>query len=285
MTTLILRAALVAVLVYALLVLALFLAQRSLQYPVQTRQATAAEAGLADFRDIALATPDGERLVAWWKPPQPGRTLVLYLHGNASSLWGLRERMRALGATGRGVLVVAYRGYSGSTGSPTEEGLRHDARTAYEWARNGYEPSRIVLYGESLGSAVAVRLATERPVGGVILDGAFTSAAAVARLAYWYVPVSWLMRDQFRSVELIGGLKAPLLALHGDADATISLRFGEELFAAAPAPKQFVRLPGAGHGAVLENGGAAAAVEAFLAAVEARLARPTSDPEPATGPP
>lgn len=284
MTTLILRAALVAVLVYALLVLALFLAQRSLQYPVQTRQATAAEAGLADFRDVALATPDGERLVAWWKPPQPGRTLVLYLHGNASSLWGLRERMRALGATGRGVLVVAYRGYSGSTGSPTEEGLRHDARTAYEWARNGYEPSRIVLYGESLGSAVAVRLATERPVGGVILDGAFTSAAAVARLAYWYVPVSWLMRDQFRSVDLIAGLKAPLLALHGDADATIPLRFGEELFAAAPAPKQFVRLPGAGHGAVLENGGAAA-VEAFLASVEARLPTPTTDPEPATGPP
>jgi uncharacterized protein len=284
MTTLILRAALVAVLVYALLVLALFLAQRSLQYPVQTRQATAAEAGLADFRDIELVTPDGERLVGWWKPPQPGRTLVLYLHGNASSLWGLRERMRALGATGRGVLVVAYRGYSGSTGSPTEEGLRHDARTAYEWARNGYEPSRIVLYGESLGSAVAVRLATERPVGGVILDGAFTSAAAVARLAYWYVPVSWLMRDQFRSVELIGGLKAPLLALHGDADATIPLRFGEELFAAAPAPKQFVRLPGAGHGAVLENGGAAA-VAAFLTAVEARLPTPTSDPEPASGPP
>jgi fermentation-respiration switch protein FrsA (DUF1100 family) len=284
MTILILRAAAVAILVYALLVLALFLAQRSLQYPVQTRQATAAEAGLAGFRDIALATPDGERLVAWWKPPQPGRTLVLYLHGNASSLWGLRERMRALGATGRGVLVVAYRGYSGSTGSPTEEGLRHDARTAYEWARNGYEPSRIVLYGESLGSAVAVRLATERPVGGVILDGAFTSAAAVARLAYWYVPVSWLMRDQFRSVDLIGGLKAPLLALHGDADATIPLRFGEELFAAAPAPKQFVRLPGAGHGAVLESGGAAA-VEAFLAAVEARLPTPISDPDSATGPP
>ena len=284
MTILILRAAAVAILVYALLVLALFLAQRSLQYPVQTRQATAAEAGLTDFRDIALVTPDGERLIGWWKPPQPGRTLVLYFHGNASSLWGLRERMRALGATGRGVLVVAYRGYSGSTGSPTEEGLRHDARTAYEWARNGYEPSRIVLYGESLGSAVAVRLATERPVGGIILDGAFTSAAAVARLAYWYVPVSWLMRDQFRSVDLIGGLKAPLLALHGDADATIPLRFGEELFAAAPAPKQFVRLPGAGHGAVLENGGAAA-VEAFLAAVEARLPTPTSDPKPATGPP
>jgi uncharacterized protein len=284
MTILILRAAAVAILVYALLVLALFLAQRSLQYPVQTRQATAAEAGLTDFRDIALVTPDGERLIGWWKPPQPGRTLVLYFHGNASSLWGLRERMRALGATGRGVLVVAYRGYSGSTGSPTEEGLRHDARTAYEWARNGYEPSRIVLYGESLGSAVAVRLATERPVGGVILDGAFTSAAAVARLAYWYVPVSWLMRDQFHSVDVIAGLKAPLLALHGDADATIPLRFGEELFAAAPAPKQFVRLPGAGHGAVLENGGAAA-VESFLAAVEARLPTPTSDPEPATGPP
>jgi len=105
-TTLVLRAAAVAVLAYGLLVLALYVAQRALQYPVQTRRATAAEAGLRDFQDIALATPDGERLVGWWKPPRPGRTLILYLPGNARSLWGLRERRRALAATGRGVLGV-----------------------------------------------------------------------------------------------------------------------------------------------------------------------------------
>ena len=197
-------------------------------------------------------------------PPQPGKAVILYFHGNGGSLWNRRDRARALTETGRGLLMVSYRGYSGSSGTPTEEGLRIDARTAYDWLARRYEPSRIVLYGESLGTGVAVRLATERPVGGLILDAPYTSAADVASLAYWFVPVSWLMRDQFRSVDIIGRVKAPILVLHGDRDRIIPFAFGEELFAAAPEPKRFVRLPGVGHGAVLESGGLEA-VDAFLA--------------------
>ena len=204
---------------------------------------------------MTIATADGERIVAWWKPPEPGRATLLYFHGNGGSLLNRRDRARLLTADGRGLLLVSYRGYSGSTGSPTEEGLREDARAAYAWLAERVEPRRIVLYGESLGSAVAVHLAAERPVGGVILDAPFTSATDVARLHYWYAPVDLLLLDRHRSVEAIGGLKAPLLVLHGDRDGIVPIDLGERLFAAAPEPKRFVRLPGVDHVSTLEGGG------------------------------
>lgn len=279
MPRLLTRLVLLALLAYAALVAALYLGQRRLIFPVRTEQASAAEAGLQGFKDVVLVTPDGERLVGWWKPPLPGRALIVYFHGNGSSLSSRRGRAAALTEGGRGLLFVAYRGYSGSSGSPTEEGLRIDARTVYSWVRNGYEPARLVLYGESLGTGVAVRLATERPVGGLILDAPFTSAEDVAALRYPFVPVRWLMRDPFRSAEIIRDVKAPILVLHGDADPVIPLRFGEALFAAAPEPKRFVRLPGTGHGSVLESGGLAE-VDAFLDRVEASLPKPPPDPTP-----
>ena len=217
---------------------------------------------------MTIATADGERIVAWWKPPEPGRATLLYFHGNGGSLLNRRDRARLLTADGRGLLLVSYRGYSGSTGSPTEEGLREDARAAYAWLAERVPPRRIVLYGESLGSAVAVHLAAERPVGGVILDAPFTSATDVARLHYWYAPVDLLLLDRHRSVEAIGGVKAPLLVLHGDRDGIVPIGLGERLFAAAPEPKRFVRLPGVDHVSTLERGGLEP-VRAFLAAVEA----------------
>ncbi len=263
------------VVLYAGVLAALFFAQRSLLYPGAGRDGPlpAAEARLAGFQDVALATPDGERLVGWWKPPEPGKALVVYFHGNGGSLRNRRARAEALAGKGRGVLLVSYRGYSGSSGAPTEEGLRIDARTTYDWAARAVEPARIVLYGESLGTGVAVRLATERSVGGLILDAPYTSAAEVAAGTYWYVPVSWLMQDQYRSIDIIGRVKAPVLVMHGDQDRIIPFAFGERLFAAAPEPKRFLRLPGVGHTRVLESGGLDA-VDAFLAEVEAAAGAP-----------
>jgi fermentation-respiration switch protein FrsA (DUF1100 family) len=260
------------VVLYAGVLAALFFAQRSLLYPGAGRDGPlpAAEARLAGFQDVALATPDGERLVGWWKPPQPGRTLVLYFHGNGGSLRSRRARVEALAGQGRGVLLVSYRGYSGSTGAPTEDGLRTDARTAYDFAARSVEPGRIVLYGESLGTGVAVRLATERPVGGLVLDAPYTSTAEVAAGLYWYVPVSWLMHDQYRSIDIISQVRAPILVMHGDQDRIIPFAYGERLFAAAPEPKRFLRLPGVGHTRVLESGGLAA-VDAFLGEIEHAL--------------
>jgi fermentation-respiration switch protein FrsA (DUF1100 family) len=260
---------------YACALAVLFVNQRSLLYPASDRRTTAAETGLTDFQDLVLTTPDGERLVAWWKPPQPGKALILYFHGNGGSLWNGRQRAQALTASGRGLLMISYRGYSGSTGSPTEAGLHTDAHTAYDWVRQSYEVSRLVAYGESLGTGVAVRLASEQPLAGLILDAPYTSTADVASLTYWYVPVSWLMLDQFRSLQIIQQVRAPILILHGTDDRTIPVAFSERLYAAAPEPKRFVRIEGGSHSRNLEQGGMAA-VEDFLTTVEARLAERSS---------
>ncbi len=212
---------------YACTLAVLFLNQRSLLYPASDLRTTAAEAGVVGFQDLVLTTPDGERLVAWWKPPQPGRALILYFHGNGGSLWNLRFRAQALTASGRGLLMVSYRGYAGSTGTPSETGLHIDARAAYDWVVQSYEASRLVAYGESLGTGVAVRLASKQLLAGLILDAPYTSTADVASLTYWYVPVSWLMLDRFRSLDIIQSVKAPILILHGTDDRTIPFAFGE----------------------------------------------------------
>jgi fermentation-respiration switch protein FrsA (DUF1100 family) len=259
---------------YVAIVALLYAMERTFLYPASTNRTTAAAAGLSGFQDVTLTTADGERLVAWWKPPEPGRSTILYFHGNGGSLWNRRHRARLLAEDGRGLLMVSYRGYSGSTGAPSETGLREDARAAYAWLAERVEPQRIVLYGESLGSGVAVRLASERPVGGLILDAPFTSTADVAKLTYWFVPVDLLMRDQFRSIDLIEKVKAPLLVMHGERDGLIPIRLGERLYEAARAPKRFVRLPDVGHASVLEGGGLAP-VRAFLADLEDGL---RSDP-------
>jgi hypothetical protein len=262
---------LTALALYATVVALFYLAQGSLLYPAGREKATAAEAGLSGFADVILTTEDGERIVAWYKPAEPGRATLLYFHGNGGSLLNRRDRASLLTQGGRGLLIASYRGYSGSTGRPSEAGLRIDARAAYDWLGGRVRPEEIVLYGESLGSGVAVRLAAERPVGGLVLDAPFTSTADVAVHHYrflWSLPV-WLLRDQYRSVDRIHELKCPLLVLHGDRDGVIPIALGRRLFAAAPEPKRFVELAGVDHVSVLEQGGLEP-VQEFLDEVEGR---------------
>jgi uncharacterized protein len=265
--------ALTALALYGALVGLLFVAQRALLFPAGRDRMTAAEARLLGFADVTLTTADGERIVGWFKAPEPGRAAILYFHGNGGSLADRRERARLLTQDGHGLLIVSYRGYSGSTGSPTETGLREDARAAYDWLAGRVAPERIVLYGESLGTGVAVRLATERTVAGVVLEAPYSSTTDVARIGYWFVPVDWLMRDQFRSIDVIQTIGVPLLVLHGERDGVIPIALGERLYAAAREPKRFVRLPGGDHVSVLERGGLEP-VRAFLDTVERRLAAP-----------
>lgn len=263
---------LVAVLLYVALVGLIWSQERRFLFPASNLRASAADAGLAGFQDVAIDTPDGEHLVGWWQPPEPGRVVFLYLHGNGGSLLNRRGRVRALAEGGRGILIVSYRGYSGSTGQPSEAGLRTDARAIYAWLGR-YDPARIVLYGESLGTGVAIRLATEERVGGIVLDSPFTSTADVAKTLFWYVPVTLLMQDQFRSIDRIAGIRAPLLVLHGERDGLIPIAQSKILFDAAPEPKRYVRLPGVDHVGVLENGGLAE-VRLFADGIEAELRAP-----------
>jgi fermentation-respiration switch protein FrsA (DUF1100 family) len=246
--------------------------QRRLLFPASPIRVSAAQAGLHGVSDVALRTPDGETLVAWWKPPETGRALLLYFHGNGGSLLNRRDRFRMLAADGRGLLMVSYRGYSGSTGSPSEEGLHVDAQTAYAWL-GWYQPDRIVLYGESLGTGVAIRLASEVKIGALILDAPYTSTADIAKTLFWYMPITLLMRDQFRSIDRIAHVEVPILMMHGEEDGVVPIAQSRILFAAAKEPKRSVEFPGVDHESVLERGGLAE-VRRFLDDVEAKLRRP-----------
>ena len=177
------------------------------------------------------------------------------------------DRFRALTGDGTGLVALSYRGYGGSTGSPTEPGLIADATAAYEFAAARYPAERIVLFGESLGTGVAVALAADRKVGRVILQAPFTSAAEIGAAAYPFLPVRLLMKDQFRSDERIGKVKVPLLILHGAFDRVVPMALGERLLALANEPKRLVRFPRGGHND-LDSQGAQGVVREFLSEMQ-----------------
>ena len=253
-----------ALVFYGGFVALLYVTQRSLQYFPESYRTAPAAAGLPEAEEVVVDTADGERVLLWHLPPRGDKPVILYLHGNGGALRHRVDRFRALTADGTGLIALSYRGYSGSTGRPTEAGLLEDAAAAYAFAAARYPPERIALWGESLGSGVAVALAAEKPVGRVVLEAGFSSAADIGAGVYWYVPVRLLMKDQFRSDLRIGKVTAPVLMLHGDRDNIIPIALGERLYALINAPKRFVRFPGGGH----ENLGLHGAIEAarqFLA--------------------
>jgi uncharacterized protein len=241
----------------------LYAYQRQILFPASTVRTPPATAGLAKADELILNTDDGERLVAWHVPPREGRPVVIFFHGNGDTLAGRAGRFRELTEAGLGLLAVAFRGYAGSSGHPSEEGLRRDGAAAYAFAAERYPASHIVLWGYSLGSGIAVGLAAERPVAKLVLEAPYTSVADVAAGMFPFVPVRWLIRDQLRSDERIGAVKAPILILHGARDQAIAIAFGERLYALAPAPKRFVRFPDGRH-ENLEDHGVVKAVLAFL---------------------
>lgn len=249
---------------YLTIVALLYLAQRSLMYFPETARTSPAAAGLPQAEELELATEDGERVIVWHVPPREGKPVILYFHGNGGSLRLRAARFRALTADGTGLLALSYRGYGGSSGRPTESGLISDARAVRAFATSRHPPQRLVLWGESLGGGVAIALAAEHPVGALVLEAPFTSAADVAAAVYPFAPVRLLMHDQFRSDERIGRVEAPTLVMHGERDNVVPIRFGERLFARIAAPKRFVRFPRGGHNDLDANGSIEAA-RAFVA--------------------
>ena len=249
---------------YGGLLALMYLFQRSLMYFPDTTRYPPAATGLPQAEEVRLTSADGERLIAWHVPPRGAKPVVLYFQGNAGASNLRAERFAWLTADGTGLLALSYRGYGGSTGKPTEDGLIRDALAAYDFATARYPVQRIVLWGESLGTAVAIALAAERTVGGVMLDAPFSSAADVGASAYPFVPVRWFMKDPFRSDLRIAKVPAPILVLHGERDRVIPIRFGERLFALAREPKRMVRFPNGEH-SDLDDHGAPKVVKEFLA--------------------
>ena len=223
-------------------------------------------AGVPEMSPVRLTTDDGLTLLAWYRPAtaEDLPTLV-YFHGNAGHIGHRGAKVRPYLAAGFGVLLVSWRGYGGNPGSPSEAGLYHDGRAALDFlARAGVPPSRIALYGESLGAGVAVQMASERPerpVGAVLLESAYTSMAAVAAHHYWYLPARYLVRDRFDSLAKIGRIGAPLFIVHGERDRIIPVAMARALFAAAAEPKEARFFPAAGHNDLYDHGAAEAVID------------------------
>jgi uncharacterized protein len=242
----------------------LYFKQRAMLFPIPPVGRTApSEAGLPQAEEHVLATADGEKVIIWHVPAQPGRPVVLFFPGNGDFLAGRVNRFKGVTADGTGLVALSYRGYAGSSGAPSERGLLLDAEAAYAFASTRYGADRIVAWGFSLGTGVAVAIAAEHSVSRLILEAPYTSTVDVAGTLLRIVPVSLLMRDQFHSDRRIANVTAPVLIMHGTNDPAIPITFGERLFALAPEPKKFVSFPGGGH-ENLDDFGAIEAARQFI---------------------
>ncbi len=223
--------------------------QRKLMYYPDTTYFTPKSAGLSSgVEERAIETPDGARVLAWYARAKPGMPTLLYFHGNAGSLETRIERIRKYMARGLGVFMMTYRGFGGSTGQPSEAANVADAKLAYDQLTAlGVDPVDIIIYGESLGTGVAVQVAAVRPAAGLVLDAPYTSMVDLAALHYPYIPGRWFMTDRYDTRAHIKDVAAPLLILHGELDDIVPVTMGREIFNLAPPPKVIRTFPGAGH--------------------------------------
>jgi len=233
---------------YGVLVGGLYVFQRQLLYLPGGGRPDLGELAAIGVREATITTADGLSLLSWYLPPRAGRAVIAYFHGNGGHIGYRAERLRWFARDGDGVLMAEYRGYGGNPGAPTEAGLLTDAAAALEFlASEGITPNRVVLYGESLGSAVAVAMAAQRDVAALILEAPFTSVTEVAQYHYSFMPAAALVRDRFDSLARIGDVRAPILVLHGERDRVVPVSFGRALFDAAPEPKEFWVAPEGEH--------------------------------------
>ncbi|MDA0966843.1 MAG: alpha/beta hydrolase [Rickettsiales bacterium] len=228
---------------YAILMAGMFFFQRSLLYHPVKQMAYPKNYGMDVYNTeiITLKTEDDNATIAWFTPPKKNKPIMVYYHGNAGNLGDRAEKLKAFlnNTGGYGQLAVSWRGYGGSSGSPTEQGLYSDARAAIDYLINkGYKAEDIFLYGESLGTGAAVQMATEYPVKALILEAPFTSVSNRAAELYPYIPARLLLRDKYLSIDKIDSVKAPVLIFHGYLDNIMPIAHGRKMLEAANEPKE-----------------------------------------------
>jgi fermentation-respiration switch protein FrsA (DUF1100 family) len=264
----------VGVLGYALVLGLLFVGQRRLLYRPDATRPVLGDLATLGVGEVTLQTADGLALLSWYLRPPDGAPVIVYLHGNGGHIGYRAERIRQFSGAGFGVLMVEYRGYGGNPGLPSEVGLMADARAALGFLdEQRIGPGQRVLYGESLGSGVAVLVAARAPVAALILESPYTSVSDVAQYHYPFVPVRWLLRDRFDALAAIGAVAAPSLFLQAEDDHVIPPRFGRALYAAAPEPKRTWSTASGGHNDIGRHGG----IAATIAFVQQQFALPAAN--------
>jgi fermentation-respiration switch protein FrsA (DUF1100 family) len=238
-----------AAVVYFCVLAAMYLLQRRILFLPEKHILPPAEYGLEGFEESIGVASDGYDIQLWYKKAEAGMPTILYFHGNAANLANRAGTFKSFTDKGFGILALGYRGYGKSTGTPTERGLYRDARAAITYLQFefGVPMNQIILYGESLGSGVAVHMAKEYRPAGVVLEAPYTSVANRAAEIYFFIPVHLLIKDKFDSLSKIANIRSPVLVIHGEKDATIPTSHGRAILAAAPEPKKGVFFAEKGH--------------------------------------
>lgn len=218
---------------------------RSLYLPARDVTVNPSQIGL-DFEEITLLAPDGPTLSGWYIPGRQPDRIVFFLHGNGGNISHRLEKIRFFNDLGFCVFILEYRGYGRSTGFPSEKGLYADARAGYDYliAARHVQPDTLVVYGESLGAAVAVELARQLPVGVLVLEGAFTSVADMGKRVYPFLP-SFLVASRYNSLAKIGDIASPVIFIHSRNDEIVPFEMGQALYEACRSKKLFLATTGA----------------------------------------
>ena len=269
-----LSAASLALAAYVGIAALLFAFQRSIVFAPDTTRPDATAVGLPSLREVRLQAPSGLRLLAWWVPRAPGRPVLAYFHGNGGNLGDRRDRLRLFAGAGLGVLMPEYPGYGGNPGSPSEKAFEDAAEAAMAFLdHEAVEHRRVVVYGESIGTGLATRVAATHEIGALILESPFTSLADIARRRFPYLPIELLLRDRFDQLSRINRVRCPILVLQGARDVIVPPDLGRRLFDAALQPKTLWIAPEGGHNDLFAHGAAKVVLD-FVDRTITRLTSP-----------
>ncbi len=233
---------------YALLILLMFMFQSRLLYypnlPSRKIAATPDMVGLT-YEPVKIVTDDGVELDGWYLPAENARGVLIFFHGNAGNISHRLDSLEIFNGLGLSTLIVDYRGYGRSQGKVSEQGTYRDAEAVWRYlSERNVSAGRIIVFGRSLGAAIAAHLATRHTPAGLILESSFTSVPDFAARTYWYLPARWLARFNYNTEAYLKSVKCPVLIVHSQEDDIIPFKNGQELFDAASEPKQFLRIRG-----------------------------------------
>ncbi len=228
---------------------------KMLYYPTKQIEQTPAAIGLS-FDEVTFKTTDGMTISGWYIPAPDARAVLLFCHGNAGNISHRLDSIRIFHDLGFSILIFDYRGYGKSAGEPTEKGTYMDADAAWNFlaSEKGIDPARMVIFGRSLGSAVAIDLASRRKAGALIIESGFTSITDLGRKYYPYLPVRLITRFHYASIGKVSGLGLPKLFIHSPADEIIPYDQGMNLFINAAEPKEFLQIRGDHNEGFLQSG-------------------------------
>ena len=237
------------IMIYISICSMLFIFQRKLQYVPSGTLENLSYYNLDGFVKETLTTKDGITLTAWFKAPLKQEKILVYFHGNAGNLGGRAEKFDVFSKNSNyGIFAISYRGYPGSTGKPTEKGLLQDALAATDFLESkGYSAKDFILYGESLGTGLAIQHALKIKPFGLVLESPYSSIANVARKSYWYAPIDLLLKDRFDSIKYIPEIETPVIIFHGNKDSVVPYQEGKIVFEGFNSRKKLITFSNAGH--------------------------------------